>query len=422
MLNNNSQEYYNLAITHYEKGEYDSAIENFQIAVSISPEHAEAHYNLGVVYYKKELFELSEQHFKKAAELNPEDSESYYNLGLTYYENNNLDLAIKTLKEAANLKPDDPEIHHSIGSSYYKKGDFDLAEQSFKNAISINPELTESYKSLSATYIEMGEFELAEKTIKMAIEINPDIETKKDFQHSATKLLKDSKLAQAEKYYEIGTQHTQDGDIEVAIENFKKAIENNPDHELAKQSLYFIQEMKESMETVKSIDSIEPADDYNADSYYNLGSELANKGNYEGALENFKKALKADQNHISAKKSIFCIMQLLNSNNPKEAENHYKRGIQHAENESYQEAIQCFIKALAINPNHENAQMALSCAKKISSKPEKKEEPYKLGMAQLQRNEYEPALENFKKALTKEPNNYNAKQALYDCIKKMNKS
>ena len=49
--------YYDLGVSHYDKGDIDNAISAWEKAVIVNPEFVEAYYNLGNAYEEKGLLE-----------------------------------------------------------------------------------------------------------------------------------------------------------------------------------------------------------------------------------------------------------------------------------------------------------------------------------------------------------------------------
>jgi tetratricopeptide (TPR) repeat protein len=57
----------------YQQGQWESARQHFEAAITASPELAEAHYNLGMVLYRLGALSEGYAHFIKAANLAPGD-------------------------------------------------------------------------------------------------------------------------------------------------------------------------------------------------------------------------------------------------------------------------------------------------------------------------------------------------------------
>ncbi len=66
--------------THYQNGEYEQAIEDYEAVLKQGYESAELYYNLGNAYYKTNQLGKSILNFERARELAPKDPDIQYNL------------------------------------------------------------------------------------------------------------------------------------------------------------------------------------------------------------------------------------------------------------------------------------------------------------------------------------------------------
>ena len=64
-------------VAYDEKGLYDKAIEDYNKAIELAPNHVNAYNNRGRLYYFKGLYDKSLNDFKKSIELNPQDTYAY---------------------------------------------------------------------------------------------------------------------------------------------------------------------------------------------------------------------------------------------------------------------------------------------------------------------------------------------------------
>ena len=88
---------------YYHKGMYNEAMAEFQKAIMIKPDYAEAHNNLGVIYRAKGMYENAIDEFQMAIRSKPKFAIAYYNLARAYAQNNDKRKAIESLKQAIHL-------------------------------------------------------------------------------------------------------------------------------------------------------------------------------------------------------------------------------------------------------------------------------------------------------------------------------
>ena len=88
---------------YYHKGMYNKAIAEFQKAIMIKPDYAEAHNNLGVIYRTKGMYDNAIDEFQMAIRFKPKFAIAYYNLARAYSQKNDKQKSIEALKQAIHL-------------------------------------------------------------------------------------------------------------------------------------------------------------------------------------------------------------------------------------------------------------------------------------------------------------------------------
>ena len=91
------------------KGEYDSAIETFQAAISRAPSVAASHYFLGKAHAAKGQISLAEKDFLKASELDPKQTATKTALAELYVIRQEGKLAEPLLTEIIQERGEDPK-------------------------------------------------------------------------------------------------------------------------------------------------------------------------------------------------------------------------------------------------------------------------------------------------------------------------
>ena len=114
-------------------GNYNEAISELSLAVSLDPKLSEAHNLLGVAYDKKGFGERAKDSFERAVKIE-EDADTLNNLGFSFYQNGNYRAAVDRLKRAAKLAPTDERILNNLGLAYCRLGKIDEAYKAFARA------------------------------------------------------------------------------------------------------------------------------------------------------------------------------------------------------------------------------------------------------------------------------------------------
>src|SRR6476661_3906512 len=114
-------------------GNYNEAISELSLAVSLDPKLGEAHNLLGVAYDKKGFGDRAKDSFERAVKID-EDADTLNNLGFSFYQNGNYRAAVDRLKRAAKLAPADERILNNLGLAYCRLGKVDEAYKAFTRA------------------------------------------------------------------------------------------------------------------------------------------------------------------------------------------------------------------------------------------------------------------------------------------------
>jgi Flp pilus assembly protein TadD len=114
-----------------QRGELDSAISHFEIALEIRSRNAAAHYNFGGALIENKLGSalarkgrLSEAigHYEKAVKLRPDYGDPYFNLGSALFQQGRTDEAMAQWQKAVVTQPNDAGFHTALGTAFLKKG------------------------------------------------------------------------------------------------------------------------------------------------------------------------------------------------------------------------------------------------------------------------------------------------------------
>ncbi len=131
--------HFTLGISLADEGNADLAIKEFEEAIRLRPDDADAYNNLGSVYEGKGLYDLAISQYKEAIRLKPDFVDAHYNLGIAYYKKGQYDLAISQYKEATRIRPDYVYVQLGLGLAYVQKGLYDLAISHAEQALLIDP-------------------------------------------------------------------------------------------------------------------------------------------------------------------------------------------------------------------------------------------------------------------------------------------
>jgi tetratricopeptide (TPR) repeat protein len=227
-------------ITFTEKGNFDKALEDYNKAIDLDPNFAQAYYNRGLQFQDKEDFDKAIQDYTKAISVDQKYKEAYYNRGNAFMKEGDSNKAIQDYSKAISIDTKYADAYYNRGSAYEGKGDIDKAVEDYSKAINSNSKLIDAYLARGNLFHARGESDKAIQDYTKAIFADP-------------------KFAKA--YYNRGSLYFNKGDIDKAIIDYTEAINLDQQYTTA---------------------------------YYNRGRALASKGIFDKALSDFSHAIAID--------------------------------------------------------------------------------------------------------------------------------
>jgi predicted O-linked N-acetylglucosamine transferase (SPINDLY family) len=131
--------YNNLANALGEHGDFDAAIVQYQQALALQPDYAEARNNLGVVFNNLGRFDEAIDCYQQALASAPDYAQAYFNIGVVYQEQEQYALAMRHYERAIALKPDYVQAHCNAGIVHKEQGDTEAAIASYQRTLALDP-------------------------------------------------------------------------------------------------------------------------------------------------------------------------------------------------------------------------------------------------------------------------------------------
>jgi len=276
--------------------------------------------------------------------------------------------ALAKFQVVLNDNPNNGDLHFIIGMIYYELDKMDELINAFNNAVKYGGVVldefgSEFYSYFAIAYLDKEEYLQAVNLSRKAISL-------------------DSKNYYP--YYIAGLILNRLGQETVAISNFEKSIELEPDFYRAYnnlgvsyQHLEEFDKAKESYE--KAIELVEEADVVYHKAHMNLGNTYSDLGQYEKALLFYKKGAELQ---------------------PGDANVYYNPGNAYRKLNKHELAIDSYEKAIELDPNHDKAFN-------------------NLGIVYYNMGDYEKALELYEKAFEINPKNETAQDNVADIYVKL---
>ncbi len=155
-------------------GQHEKAIEAHDEAIRIKPDHADAYNNKGVTLGKLERYKKAIEVLDQAIAINPDDAKAYYNKGITLGRLKQYEEAIEAYDQAIRINPDYTTAYSNKGVVLGNLGQYEKAIEAYDQAIQIKPDDADAYNNKGAVLWKLSQYEKAIETYDEAIRINPD--------------------------------------------------------------------------------------------------------------------------------------------------------------------------------------------------------------------------------------------------------
>lgn len=217
--------HYQMGLSYLGEKDPTRALREFTEAEKITPDDPALLNSLGQTYYYKKRFDLAEQKYLRAIELKPDYSEARNNLGVNYLEMQRWDDAASQFKLAIAdllfLNQEDAKIN--LGLAYLGKGDYAQAHSILSQSVVQNPRNPFLRVLLGRTYFAMDKIDLAIQEFKKAVELNRDYQS---------------------GHYYLALAYLKSKDYVAAADAFREAIKIAPDSEKGRLSREYLESMK----------------------------------------------------------------------------------------------------------------------------------------------------------------------------------
>jgi tetratricopeptide (TPR) repeat protein len=246
--------WYLLGVVHGEKEQFDQMIDAFDKSLSISKKF-EPNINDSKRYFWATLFNRGVSQFQRATSTQNEDSAKI-----------NLDRSAKTFEYAVRLQPDSASTYKNLAFVYINAQQYDKAIPALKNLIERDKSV-DGYKFLGEIYYNKGR-ELMVK-YEQSKNAQDSVQALEQFNLAVSTLEEGRRLypADTEILLVLSNSYIAANKIDVAINAFKAGVEQEPENKYYR---------------------------------YNYGVLLLGANDFEGAAEQFTRAIEIDPNYQNA--------------------------------------------------------------------------------------------------------------------------
>ena len=390
-----------LALSYQNTGNNEKSLEYFKKTFEINPNLTALKFDYANLLGNMGKYNEAVEEYKEYIKAFPNDANAYKNLGIVYKKMNEDTLALFNLEKAYSQDPSDIETKKELALCYHKKQDYINALKFYNLALKSEPDNYELLANKALTMHAMNNYVAAIELYKQILDKHPNERLKQNLEAAtiayAYDLLQKQDYGQSILYFEdaielndkepsayFGFAQANDrmGCVEIALENYKKAVElapNNEDYRAALTTFstsHSIEQAKAAAVETQAKQEVKPADE--AVTYADLiklGDEAYKKQNYNEAIDAYTKAVVYKPNDKNTMLKIANLYKLTGNNTKAISfydkllsldkdctDAYFNKGLVLATQKNYDDAIKCFERVIQLSPDYPYAYYSLGLA------------------------------------------------------------
>jgi type IV pilus assembly protein PilF len=217
--------HYQMGVSFFNENNMTSALTELTEAEKYESDNADLFNYLGMAYYNKKKFDIAEQKYLRALALKPTYSDARNNLGVDYLEMQRWVDAIIQFKLVTEdiFYQNQGAANINLGIAYFGKGDYPKALSLLRSVVANYPRDPRGRLNLGKVYFALDKLDLAIDEYKKAIELNKDY---------------------ANAYYSLGMACQKKNDGLAARTAFKEVLRIAPDSEIGQLAKEYLDLLK----------------------------------------------------------------------------------------------------------------------------------------------------------------------------------
>ncbi len=310
-------EHYNYALQNSnEKEEILNSLEKIcRQRVEKNPADADAHCNLGVIYQKRGYSDSALAEYEKADKLNPALLTSKVNASVLYYDAKKYKESVESANKALLIDPKNVKARLQKAKCFQALSMWENATEEYKNVLKYDKTNSEAQFGLADIYSKNMPAEDAISTIQSeGIELSPEF-----YAQAAYTAHKNKDIEKAIKFYKLAiNSNTDDVSLYLNLGQIYNGQEKYPEAlaiiEAAKQKFPNDTQVNQLYASIKS---------RYAGSIYDSAAELANKGDFAGAIAKYEEITPQTYNSLVGIASVYQMQK-----NYPQALEYYKKALE----------------------------------------------------------------------------------------------
>lgn len=352
-------------------GNIERAEEIFKQCILINPHFALAHTALGNIYLERGEYNKAISEYNIALKLKPEDALTKLNLSISYLKVKEIDKAIDLLENLSSSKGATYDIYRYLSTAYHMAGDKKSELTTFQRAIEHFPDDETIYRDYAIALLTYNEEEQATTLLYDALSRFPGSkEIRELYDEINDKTTREPLSILPEKrddFLKLAFDLEREGDTKKAMDVLKELTNRYPHFIQGYQALGIILSRlgmhNEAIEALNRAIELGAKDD--AYTHYNLGIEYANTGQLDKAIEEYHISISIHRDfpeaHLELGRCLNAIGETAKAMteiktavelNPTNSNAWREYALTLAVNKRWEEALNAIEKALTISPDN----------------------------------------------------------------------
>jgi len=143
---------------HYLAERYPEALQDYQDAIRLNPQSAEAHYDLYLVYVKLNELSFALAELEQAARLSPGDGDIYLAMAAIYHAIGDIGKSREFRDKVSQLPGDTANRQITLGLLAANQADYQQALEHYRNVLRQQPDATQVYGYAGQVLLRLGRY------------------------------------------------------------------------------------------------------------------------------------------------------------------------------------------------------------------------------------------------------------------------
>jgi tetratricopeptide (TPR) repeat protein len=250
----------------FEAFDRDRGMKQLEESFKLDRDNYELSFFLGEMLFNDGKLDRAKLYLERTLEVQPDHFDAAVFYGVLLHERQDLKGAERWLRRAIQISQESFLPYFSLGAIYARKGKLLRAQKFLEKAAQLEP-LPQAYYLLGTIFYEKGQLERAIRSFQSALKLDPDYE---------------------EAIYHLGLCYLDRNWSRKAIECFQEALELNPNK----------MEYQQAVKIYEGVSGHVPVEGPAAQEV-NAAETLINQGNYNEALNHYRRAALQEPNNVN---------------------------------------------------------------------------------------------------------------------------